>query len=105
MDHPAFPSDLKESIRKFCFDELLGERSANDTDEQFVYKARKRAWGPLKQDVWNLDADAKARIYASLEEKFEFLYDQLGVTNTRHLVDEHIQPVKIEKPKPAVLGA
>jgi fructose-bisphosphate aldolase, class II len=105
MDHPSFPAELREDVRKYCFDELLGERSANDTDEQFVYKARKRAWGPLKQQVWTLDADAKASIYATLEAKFEFLYDQLGVTNTRHLVEEYVSPAKIEKPRPAALDA
>ena len=51
------------------------------------------------------DADAKASIYATLEAKFEFLYDQLAVTNTRHLVEEFVSPAKIEKPKPAALGA
>ena len=103
MDHPAFPEDLREEVRKFCFSELTGERSADDTDEQFVYKARKRAWGPFKQQVWNLDSSAKSKIFQALDEKFEFLYDQLGATNTRQLVEQHIQPVKINKSKPESL--
>lgn len=104
MDHPAFPAELREQIRQFCFKELLDERGPDDTDEQFVYKTRKKAWGPFKEQVWNLDSSTKAQIYRSLEDKFEFLYDKLGATNTRQLVDQHIQPVKISKPKPAALA-
>jgi fructose/tagatose bisphosphate aldolase len=103
MDHPAFPAELREEIRQFCFRELLDERTEGQTDEQFVYLTRKKAWGPYKQQVWNLDAAAKAEIYRSLEDKFEFLYDKLGVTNTRHLVEQHVQPARITKPRPASL--
>lgn len=105
MDHPAFPEELREQIRQFCFRELAGERGADDTDEQFVYKARKKAWGPFKQQVWTLDPSAKAQIYTTLQEKFEFLYDQLGATNTRELVGRYVKPVKIAKPRPESLAA
>jgi fructose/tagatose bisphosphate aldolase len=103
MDHPAFPAELREKVREYCFRELLSERAADDTDEQFVYKSRKKAWGPLKKEVWNLDTSTKAQIYGSLEDKFEFLYDKLGVTNTRQLVDKFIQPTRIVKPQPKIL--
>jgi fructose/tagatose bisphosphate aldolase len=100
MDHPAFPAELRERIRQFCFRELLDERGADDTDEQFVYKTRKKAWGPFKQQVWEMES---SRISGALQEKFEFLYDKLGVTDTRHLVEQHIRPVKISKPQPESL--
>jgi fructose/tagatose bisphosphate aldolase len=102
MDHPAFPAELREEIRQFCFRELPDERGAEDTDEQFVYKTRKKAWGPFKQRVWDMDS---SEISCALQEKFEFLYDKLGVTNTRHLVEAHIRPVKIPKPQPESLRA
>lgn len=105
LDHPAFPAELKEEVRQFCFRELADERGKDDTDEQFVYKSRKKAWGPFKQQVWNLDRSIKAQVFQSLDEKFEFLYDQLGATNTRHLVERSIQPVKITKPQPESLKA
>jgi fructose/tagatose bisphosphate aldolase len=105
LDHPAFPADLGEQLRQYCFTELAGERSEKDTDEQFVYKSRKKVWGPYKEQVWNLDSSIKAQIFKALDDKFEFLYDQLGATNTRHLVDKHIAPVKIEKPQPESLKA
>jgi hypothetical protein len=105
MDHPAFPPELREEVRQFCFRELLDERGDDDTDEQFVYKTRKKAWGPFKQQLWEMDSSARAQISGALEEKFEFLYDKLGVTNTRHLIERHIQPVKISKSRPESLEA
>jgi fructose/tagatose bisphosphate aldolase len=103
MDHPAFPAELRQDIRQFCFDQLGAERGPDDTDEQFVYKTRKKAWGPFKQQVWELDRSTKEQIYRTLQDKFEFLYDKLGVTDTRDLVDKYVEPVKISKPRPESL--
>jgi fructose/tagatose bisphosphate aldolase len=105
MDHAAFPSDLREEIRQFCFRELLDERAADDTDEQFVYKTRKKAWGPFKKQVWELDADVKRQIDGALREKFEFLFDRLGAASTRQLVEKYIETAKISKPQPQSLRA
>jgi fructose/tagatose bisphosphate aldolase len=103
LDGGHFPAELKEEIRKWCFDNLSGERSADDSDEQFVYKARKKMWGPFKQQVWNLPKESAAGIGQDLQNKFEFLMDQLGATNTTDLVNRHVQPVQISKPQPASL--
>jgi fructose/tagatose bisphosphate aldolase len=105
LDGGHFPDDLKEDVRKWCFDNLAGERSADDSDEQFVYKARKKMWGPFKQQVWNLPKESARGIGQDLQNKFEFLMDQLGATNTTDLVAKHVSPVPIEKPMPASLKA
>ena len=105
LDHGAFPEDLKQDMYAYIREKLGDEWAKGDTEEQFIYKTRKKIWGPFKRQVWSLDSSAKREIYATLEDKFEFLYDKLGVTNTRHLVDQHIQPVKISKPKPEALKA
>lgn len=105
MDHPAFPAELREEVRQFCFRELLDERAPDDTDEQFVYKTRKKAWGPFKKHVWELDAGARSQINQALQEKFEFLFDKLGAANSRHLVEKYVEPVKIAKPQPQSLRA
>jgi hypothetical protein len=34
------------------------ERKPKDTEEQFIYKARKKAIGPFKQKMWALGRDA-----------------------------------------------
>ena len=38
----------------YCREKLADERGANDTEEQFIYKTRKKLWGPFKQQVWTL---------------------------------------------------
>ncbi len=103
LDSGHFPSDLKEEVNKWCFENLAGERSEKDSDEQFVYKARKKMWGPFKQQVWNLPKESAQGIGQDLQNKFEFLMDQLGATNTTDLVAKHVKPVPIEKPMPESL--
>jgi fructose/tagatose bisphosphate aldolase len=105
LDGGHFPTDLKEDIRKWCFDNLADERSEKDSDEQFVYKARKKMWGPFKQQVWNLPKDSAQGIGQDLQNKFEFLMDQLAATNTTDLVAKHVKPVQIDKPMPESLKA
>ena len=40
-----------------------------------------------------------------VQNKFEFLMDQLGVANTVHLTAAHVKPVKVNKPMPEALQA
>jgi fructose/tagatose bisphosphate aldolase len=103
LDSGHFPTDLKEEVRKWCFDNLAGERSEKDSDEQFVYKARKKMWGPFKQQVWNLPKESAQGIGQALQNQFELLMDKLGATNTTDLVAKHVNPVQIEKPMPESL--
>jgi len=103
LDGGHFPPELKEEVNAWCVDNLTGERSASDTDEQFVYKARKKMWGPFKQQVWNLPKESAAGIGNDLQTKFEFLMDQLNAANTTDLVAKHVNPVQIDKPQPASL--
>jgi fructose-bisphosphate aldolase, class II len=103
LDGGHFPSELKQELNQWCVDNLAGERSKDDTDEQFVYKSRKKIWGPFKQQVWNLPKESAAGIGNDLQTKFEFLMDQLNATNTTDLVAKHVSPVQIEKPVPESL--
>jgi fructose/tagatose bisphosphate aldolase len=104
-DGGHFPADLKEEVNQWCRDNCADEAKEGETDDQFVYKTRKKAWGPFKQRVWDLPEPVRAGIGRDLQDKFEFLMDQLGVPNTRDLVAKHISPVKIEKPVPESLKA
>ena len=90
LDAPSFPAEMKEEIRKFCFENAADERKSGETDEQFVYKTRKKALGPFKQRMWDMPADAKQPIIDALEEKFEFLMEKLGAFNTRDIVSKYV---------------
>ena len=90
LDAPSFPEELKEQIRKFCFENAADERKDGETDEQFVYKTRKKALGPFKKQMWTMPADAKQPIVDALQEKFEFLMERLGVHGTRDVVNKYV---------------
>jgi len=106
LDHGAFPEDLKKETYAFVREKLSDEWSKGDTEEQFIYKTRKKIWGPFKQQVWTLPDMTRASIRAQLEEKLEFLYEQLGVVDSRPLVEKYVaDPARISKPQPAALKA
>ncbi|MGZ5473584.1 MAG: class II fructose-bisphosphate aldolase [Thermoanaerobaculia bacterium] len=91
LDAPTLPAEMKNEIREFCFANCADERKSGETDEQFVYKTRKKAIGPFKRRMWELDAGAKGPIIEAMERKFEFLMEKLAVYNTRDLVEKYIK--------------
>ena len=102
LDHGAFPEDLKQQMYAYIREKLAGERASGDTDEQFIYKTRKKVWGPFKQQVWTLPESTRSAIRGLLEEKLEFLYEQLGVVDSQRLVQRWIpEPRRITRPQPA----
>ncbi len=100
-DNPEFPEDLKETIYDHIHKEHADEKKSGETDEQFIYKTRKKAFGPFKKQIWDLPDSVRSRICGKLEEQFDFLFKQLGVPNTIDLVKKHIhpQPLEIVAPK------
>jgi fructose/tagatose bisphosphate aldolase len=91
FDHPQLPADLRDRIRSWLDENAAGERKSGDTQEQFYYKARKKAIGPFKQDVWSLPDDVRSAIAADLEKTFSFLFEQLNVNGTQEQVNRFIQ--------------
>jgi len=76
-EHPQFPKELKDDMYAWVREHAAEERKAKDTEEQFLYKSRKKAVGPFKQRVWGLPAGAREAIGKALEERFAFLMKQL----------------------------
>ncbi len=104
LDAAALPAEMKNEIRDFCFANCADERKDGETDEQFVYKTRKKAIGPFKRRMWELDASAKGPIIEAIEQKFEFLMEKLAVYNTRDLVEKYV-PLDTELPEYAAASA
>jgi fructose-bisphosphate aldolase class II len=90
FDHPDLPGELRERMRECLDQNAAGERKTNDTDEQFYYRARKKAIGPFKRDCWMLPEGLKAKITADLERTFGFLFDQLNVKGTAFLIPRFV---------------
>src|SRR3989337_1422979 len=53
------PSDLREEIYKYLRETSAGDKKPNETDEQFIYKTRKKAFGPFKEKFWTLPSSVK----------------------------------------------
>jgi hypothetical protein len=98
LDAPSFPAEMKEEIRRFCFEHAADERKPGETDEQFVYKTRKKALGPFKKRMWDMPSEAKQPIIAELEAKFEFLMEKLGVFGSRDTVLRYVPATAGELP-------
>lgn len=91
------PQQLKEKMYAWLSENAKDERKEGMTEEQFIYKSRKKSLGPFKKDLMSLGQDARDAIGRELEEKFSFLFDQLKIKGTKKFVDEFIKPIKIDK--------
>jgi hypothetical protein len=96
-DHEAFPAELRQRMYEHIKTAHANEQKDGQTEEQFIYKTRKKGLGPFKADLWGLPEDVRGAIRASLEEKFGFLFDQLNVGDTMELAARHAPHVEIHK--------
>jgi fructose/tagatose bisphosphate aldolase len=103
-DGGGLPGELRDEMLAWCVANCEGERKDGETDEQFLYKTRKKAIGPFKRRLWDLPDDAAAEIGGNLRAKFGQLFDELGIAGTRELVDRYVRPVRVARPLPASLG-
>jgi len=100
-DDPSFPDDLRQEIYQYLKEDPSSERKEGETEGQFIYKNRKRGFGPFKQRFWNLSDEVKETICSRLEAKFAFLFEKLNVNHTRELVEAEIRsrPPRIRLPE------
>jgi hypothetical protein len=88
------PSELKERIYFWLKKNCSEEREEEQTEEQFIYKTRKKALGPFKKEIMGLPEEVRENIGHEIEAKFDFLFKQLKVVNTKDIVKKHIKPVE-----------
>lgn len=89
-DSIHFPKELKDKMYEWIKKNLVSERKPSDTEEQFIYSARKKALGAFKKDIMGLPKETKDAIASEIENKFEFLFEKLNVRDTRLLTSKHI---------------
>jgi fructose/tagatose bisphosphate aldolase len=90
-EHPQFPKDLKAEMYAWIRINATEEKKPKDTEEQFIYKARKKAIGPFKHQMWSISADARKAIGQSLEDRFTFLMKQLKINDTASVVSKFVR--------------
>ena len=91
FDNPYFPRDLTQKIHDGLSTKYAADRKSDDTDAQFYYRNRKRAFGDFKQELWNLPPENLQKIMSTLEDRFSLLYQKLNVVNTRDIVEKEIK--------------
>jgi len=99
-DNPALPESFRNDVYEFIKKEFASEHKEGQTEEQFIYKTRKKGFGALKKKWWDLPADVKAPIMKELEEKFGLLFHKLKVENTTDIVNKTITNQPIRKALP-----
>jgi len=107
FDHPRLPADLRGELTEWVKAQCRDEWKKGDTEQQFIYKSRKRAIGPFKRRLWDLPEEIRAAIGADLERTFAFLFEQLRVTHTRAATDRYVKPPPQShaQPRPVAVAA
>jgi len=103
FDSKIFPGELRVKIYDHLKANMKNEWKEKDTEEQFIYKTRKKGFGPFKLELWHLPEDIRNGICAELERQFAFLFDKLKVNGTRPVLDQYVQPVDVPLKMPAAL--
>ena len=67
-----------------------------------MYTTRKKAIGPFKRRLWELDA--RDEILAAQRRKIAYLYTELRVNDTRDMVERYVEPVEVHRPIPAAIA-
>ena len=91
-----FPADLKKKIYAWLKVNAINEAKQGETEDQFLYKTRKKGLGPFKKEIMKLPQETRDAIAAEIETKFDFLFKQLNIVNKRDLLNKyvHVPPSK-----------
>jgi fructose/tagatose bisphosphate aldolase len=89
-DSPHFPKELLERIHRYLDANCSNERKDGQTEEQFFYNTRKKAFGDFKKELWSLPKSNLQAITAELENRFSLMFRKLNVVNTVKLVQKYV---------------
>lgn len=103
FDHPSLPQAIRDEIRDHTFTHHSQERAAGETDAQFLYNTRKKAWRVVKERFWHMPPAAQDDIMRSLEGMFRDMFTWMKVGGTQGLVREHTPMKKIAPALPAAM--
>lgn len=85
------PPALREKMHQWVLQSCAGERKPGVTDEQFIYKTRKKANKPFKKELWDLPETEKKPVLLALEKEFSALFSKLNIANTREVVEKFVK--------------
>lgn len=100
MLYDGIPAALREEMYAWLRTNAADERKAGDSDEQFIYKTRKKALGPFKEKLWAVSGADAAALDRSFDQKFEFLFTQLGAGGTAAYVAKFVTTAPMHRAAP-----
>lgn len=89
--YDVFPKDFRETIYDYLRKNFADEKKPDMTDEQFIYKTRKKGFGPFKEQMWNLGKEWLKMAGTELEKRIEFLFLKLNTKNTKDIVNKYVK--------------
>jgi fructose/tagatose bisphosphate aldolase len=90
FDSHNFPAELLSKVNNGLHTKYASEKKTGETDEQFIYKTRKKAFGDFKKELWSLPDKTLDMIGQELEERFTTIFKSLNIYNTVDLVNKYI---------------
>ncbi len=99
-----FPEELRKKIYAWLKENCAGDRKEGMSEEQFIYKTRKKGFGPFKREIMDLPDNLRADIGRELQEKFNFLFQKLNAGDTAALVNKYVKTKKVKQPFPQALA-
>ncbi len=100
FDSANFPRQLLDDIYAHLAANHAEERKDGQTDAQFYYTTRKRAFGPFKRQLWDLSADNRGAIMDELRPTFTLIMERLGVASSGDLAERFTTRVDVDIPAP-----
>jgi fructose/tagatose bisphosphate aldolase len=85
-----FPTELKAKMYEWLRTNAANEAKVGDTEEQYLYKTRKKALGPFKKEIMSLPREVRDAIAAEIEIKLDFLFKQLLAVNNSDVVNKYV---------------
>lgn len=90
FESPYFPKKLLGEVNAHLLEAYKGERKEGETDEQFLYKTRKKAFGDFKEELWDLPNRNLSGLRYTLEDRFSLIFRKLNAVDTVELVSRFV---------------
>jgi len=88
FDSKYLPEELKEEMYDWLRKDFILRDEKSQTEEQFIYRKRKKALSKFKKEIWQIPQKNIDKICEELGEKISLIFSKLGVYNTVELIQE-----------------
>lgn len=89
--YEQLPKDIVSEMDTWIEENLSEERSSDMTRAQFIYKSRKKAFGPFKEVLWDMTEEEKRPILEGLKKQIASIMKALHTSGSREVVDRFVK--------------